>query len=196
MIILKFLIYRTCPSYILTIFLPSALITFLGTITLSHFRVNDFLTRITVTVSILIVISTLYSQITSTIPTSPEIKMLELYFLYCIVRLSIVYFKHAAGQTKANNKKKISPYISSASIHHEKVPLASIPGRTATVFVPNSGIRPIDNRTRERKYICHKKIFLVGGYLLDILVIIALASYVTFLRSQKLHEYEGSNFKF
>ena len=190
-IVLRFLIYRTCPSYILTIFLPSALITFLGTITLSHFRMNDFMTRITVTVSILIVISTLYSQIISTIPESPDVKMLELFFFYCIVRLSTVYFIHAVNQTKSS-KKRIHPYLPSAKTHQEKINLSLIPGQKAPVFVPGSGFSSISSSFKDQKIFRRKTILIFIGYLLDIAVIAGLVIYVIILRSQRFHEYENS----
>ncbi|XP_037784613.1 uncharacterized protein LOC119580573 [Penaeus monodon] len=59
-----------------------------------YFKRQDFSDRIGVTLSCLIVIAALFSQITFTIPPSSSPKVIDVYFFYFIVRLFITFAHH------------------------------------------------------------------------------------------------------
>jgi hypothetical protein len=48
-----------------------------------------------VTLSLLIVVASLFSQVVSTIPSSPSSKCVEIFFFYVTLRLAVVFVHHA-----------------------------------------------------------------------------------------------------
>ena len=60
-----------------------------------------------VTVSCLIVISTLFSQVTTTIPASAEPKIIDIFFFYYIFHLFIVSLHHTVMHATSDGKVKI-----------------------------------------------------------------------------------------
>lgn len=105
---------RKYYSYLLTTFLPCIVLCMLGAITMTTFRIDNFKDRINVTLALLIVVASLFSQVVTTLPSSPSPKAVEIFFFYIIVRLSYVYIMHTfvdrvlAKSTKCNNNKQIS----------------------------------------------------------------------------------------
>ena len=88
------LLTRRYDSYLYTTFLPCIILCVLGALTMIFFRIDDFSDRITVTLSLLIVVASLFSQMVSTIPQSPAPKCVEIFFFYIIIRLSFVFILH------------------------------------------------------------------------------------------------------
>lgn len=91
----KVLLYREFQSYMLTTFLPCGILIALSNSTLMGFLLKNFSDRIMVTLSLLIVVASLFSQVVSTLPSSVDIKYVDVYFFYCIVRLSFIYILHS-----------------------------------------------------------------------------------------------------
>ncbi|KAF2362649.1 Neurotransmitter-gated ion-channel transmembrane domain, partial [Trinorchestia longiramus] len=80
-------------GFILSIFMPCVVITFIGISTL-FFAYDNFQDRITVTLSCLIVEAGLYSQVTDIVPISAAPKFIDVFFLYAITRLFITCVNH------------------------------------------------------------------------------------------------------
>lgn len=90
---LRILLRRQYGAYLFTTFLPCWILGIIGFGTL-YFKRQDFSDRIGVTLSCLIVIAALFSQITFTIPQSSSPKVIDVYFFYFIVRLFITFAHH------------------------------------------------------------------------------------------------------
>ncbi|XP_047475759.1 uncharacterized protein LOC125029721 isoform X1 [Penaeus chinensis] len=90
---LRILLRRQYGAYLFTTFLPCWILGVIGFGTL-YFKRQDFSDRIGVTLSCLIVIAALFSQITFTIPQSSSPKVIDVYFFYFIVRLFITFAHH------------------------------------------------------------------------------------------------------
>ncbi|XP_047737925.1 acetylcholine receptor subunit alpha-type acr-7-like [Hyalella azteca] len=88
------LLRRKYFSYLLTTFFPCIVLSLLGSLTMISFRLDNFQDRITVTLSLLIVVASLFSQVVATIPTSPSSKCVEIFFFYVILRLAFVFILH------------------------------------------------------------------------------------------------------
>ncbi|CAL4152825.1 unnamed protein product [Meganyctiphanes norvegica] len=104
-ITLKLLIRRASQTYLLTTFLPCSSLCILGQMTLTHFSIDNFSDRITVSVSLLIVIASLFSQVSSNLPSSDEFKFVDIFFFYAMLKLCIVYVIHAIIE---KNVKKVT----------------------------------------------------------------------------------------
>ncbi|XP_053648433.1 uncharacterized protein [Cherax quadricarinatus] len=91
----RLLFFRRYEAYLLTTFVPCIILYLLSELTLTHFRLDDFTDRITVTLSLLIVITSLFSQVNSTLPNSPTPKFVDWFFFYCILRVSFIFFLHS-----------------------------------------------------------------------------------------------------
>nr|XP_045603292.1 uncharacterized protein LOC123761356 [Procambarus clarkii] len=102
----RVLLRRQFGAYLLTTFLPCWILGIIGFATLS-FRSSDFSERISVTLSCLIVIAALYSQITFTIPQSSSPKIIDVYFFYFIVRLFKTFAHHSVLYLIRNYRKKM-----------------------------------------------------------------------------------------
>ncbi|XP_045106233.1 uncharacterized protein LOC123501463 [Portunus trituberculatus] len=85
---------RKFESYVMTTFFPCIILCFLAHATLTHFRIENFNDRIMVTLSLLIVLASLFSQLSSTLPNSPSAKLIDYFFLYCIGRVSLIFLLH------------------------------------------------------------------------------------------------------
>ncbi|ROT61371.1 hypothetical protein C7M84_020852 [Penaeus vannamei] len=104
---LKLLFVRRFEAYLLTTFLPCIILCALSQLTLTHFNLDDFTDRITVTLSLLIVIASLFSQMSSSVPSSPVPKCVDFFFFYCILRVSIVFFMHSSiGRSMASGDRQ------------------------------------------------------------------------------------------
>jgi len=176
-LVLKFLVSRTCPSYILTTFIPNSVITVLGIFTLTHFRFENFNMQMSVTVSNLIVISTLFSNIVSNIPHFPVPKTVEVFFFYCIMRLCFVYFIHSIlrNNDKGFDFSKISKMIYSEDVKFQDSTLKIVKPRPVKVH---------DNFS-------FKKATLMLGYLIDFIALLYFIISVQVDKDAKYFSYES-----
>lgn len=98
---------RRYEAFLLTTFLPCFFLAFLSVLTLTHFQLDGFTDRITVTLSLLIVIASLFSQLSSTLPTAPTTKLVDYFFLFCIIKVGCVFILHSfIGKSLRNCQKK------------------------------------------------------------------------------------------
>lgn len=105
---LKLLFYRRFEAYLLTTFVPCVVLYLLSQLTLTHFRLESFTDRITVTLSLLIVIASLFSQVTASFPSSPVPKFVDCFFLFCIMRVSIVFLLHSTVDVIMRGKSDVA----------------------------------------------------------------------------------------
>ncbi|KAK3873063.1 hypothetical protein Pcinc_021897 [Petrolisthes cinctipes] len=92
---LQFLFNRRFEAYMLTTFMPCVLLCILAHITLTHFQLENFTDRITVTLSLLIVLASLFSQLSSSLPSSAEPKLVDIFFFYCCLRVGTIFIFHS-----------------------------------------------------------------------------------------------------
>lgn len=92
---LQFLFNRRFEAYLLTTFMPCVLLCILAQITLTHFQLENFTDRITVTLSLLIVLASLFSQLSSSLPSSADPKLIDIFFFYCCVRVGSIFIIHS-----------------------------------------------------------------------------------------------------
>ncbi|XP_063888524.1 uncharacterized protein LOC135115557 [Scylla paramamosain] len=93
-VIVHLLFTRKFESYVMTTFLPCIILCLLAHTTLTHFKIENFNDRIMVTLSLLIVLASLFSQLSSTLPNSPSAKLVDYFFLYCIGRVGLIFLLH------------------------------------------------------------------------------------------------------
>ena len=86
---------RHYNSHILTMFLPCFIIIAIAQITVVMFPLENFTDKITVTLSLLIVVTTLFAQSTTSFPETSQIKLIECFFFYCISRLFTIFLLHS-----------------------------------------------------------------------------------------------------
>ena len=87
------IIVRRFESVLLTTLLPCVILLLLGKMTLL-FKHKSFNEKITVTLSLLIVVASIFSQVVATLPSSPEIKFIDIFFFYVILKLGYVFVLH------------------------------------------------------------------------------------------------------
>ncbi|XP_047478927.1 glutamate-gated chloride channel-like [Penaeus chinensis] len=104
-IALVVLFTRKFESFLLTTFLPCIILCALSQLTLTHFHLDDFPDRITVTLSLLIVLASLFSQTSSTLPMSPTPKCIDFFFFYCILRVSVVFILHSCIEKSRRSRR-------------------------------------------------------------------------------------------
>ncbi|XP_037775248.1 uncharacterized protein LOC119572299 isoform X2 [Penaeus monodon] len=88
------LLRRRFASYVFTTFSPCLVLTLIGYMT-QFFSHENFSDRIMVTLSCLIVVAALFSQIAATVPASASHKAIDVIFLIIIVRLFLVVLHHS-----------------------------------------------------------------------------------------------------
>ncbi|ROT61595.1 putative glycine receptor subunit alpha-2 [Penaeus vannamei] len=88
------LLRRRYASYVFTTFSPCLVLTLIGYMT-QFFSHENFSDRIMVTLSCLIVVAALFSQIAATVPASASHKAIDVIFLIIIVRLFLVVLHHS-----------------------------------------------------------------------------------------------------
>ena len=91
---IKIFFTRRYYSYLLTTFFPCVILYILGVLTMTSFKLDNFSDRITVTLSLLIVVASLFSQVVASLPTSPTPKCVEIFFFFIIVQLAIIFVLH------------------------------------------------------------------------------------------------------
>ncbi|KAG7168031.1 Glutamate-gated chloride channel-like 10, partial [Homarus americanus] len=105
-VIVYVLFTRKFIAYLLTTFLPCIVLCILSHLTLTHFQLDNFTDRITVTLSLLIVIASLFSQVSSSLPSGPMPKLVDFFFFYCILRVSFVFFLHSCIQKSLTGRQE------------------------------------------------------------------------------------------
>lgn len=104
---LKLLFTRKFDAYLLTTFLPCVLLCVLSELTLFYFDLDAFTDRIAITLSLLIVLASLFAQVATSMPASPSPKLVDIFFFYCILRVSIVFFMHSSiGRSMASGDRQ------------------------------------------------------------------------------------------
>ncbi|XP_076045647.1 uncharacterized protein LOC143027884 [Oratosquilla oratoria] len=88
-----FYLVRQYSSFVVTTFLPNCLILMIAYLTF-NFEYDDFTNRVMVTLSGLIVVASLFAQITSALPTTSYSKCIDFWFLIIIVQISTIFLMH------------------------------------------------------------------------------------------------------
>ncbi|MCL4144127.1 UNVERIFIED_CONTAM: hypothetical protein GTU68_064801 [Idotea baltica] len=84
---------RKNGAYILTTFLPCFILEIIGLLTLV-LPFDDYQDRVTVTLSCLIVMSTLFAQTSSSLPASADPKLIDIWMFIHISLLFLVFIVH------------------------------------------------------------------------------------------------------
>ncbi|XP_069974704.1 uncharacterized protein [Penaeus vannamei] len=103
---LKLLFTRKFDAYLLTTFLPCVLLCVLSELTLFYFDLDAFTDRIAITLSLLIVLASLFAQVATSMPASPSPKLVDIFFFYCILRVSLVFLLHSAIDRKKRDLER------------------------------------------------------------------------------------------
>ena len=147
-----FILGRFYFSYLLTAFLPCIIIIMISEITVILFPLKDFTNRITVTLSLLIVVASLFAQTSSGFPKAAQPKIIELFFFYCIVKLFSVFLLHSIVGYYSNR-------ISDGNLDTKKVFVAE----------KNKLNKHLDRRNTPVAHVINKYGFWLG-ILIDIIV--------------------------
>ncbi|XP_042889458.1 uncharacterized protein LOC122264570 [Penaeus japonicus] len=115
-VVLVVLFTRKFESYLLTTFLPCMVLCALSQLTLTHFHLDDFPDRITVTLSLLIVLASLFSQTSTTLPMSPTPKCIDFFFFYCILRVSVVFILHSCIEKSVRSRNEQQTFVSRLNV--------------------------------------------------------------------------------
>ncbi|XP_068245366.1 uncharacterized protein [Palaemon carinicauda] len=91
--ITRILLERRYGAYVFTTFLPCSLLGMIGGLT-QFFAYENFSDRIMVTLSCLIVVAALFSQVAVTVPASAQPKIIDIFFFYCMIRLFVIFLHH------------------------------------------------------------------------------------------------------
>lgn len=94
MLNINILVRRKFYSHLVTTFYPCIILYFLGFLTMTTFNLGNFRDRITVTLSLLIVVASLFSQAVSALPSSSGLKCVEIFFFFIIVQLAFIFLSH------------------------------------------------------------------------------------------------------
>jgi len=188
------LLRRRFQSYILTQFLPCFFLLILGNFTLLCFRIDDFADKITITLSLLIVVASLFSQTVSSLPVSPEPKCIEIFFFMIILRLAYIFIIHTFVDvviTRANDPKAIPENSKNTKITSKVEPQATKAweARFDTVKIDQDTQRIIP------KYAHTINTFgLVSGLVIDLICLIALVWVVVADRNEHERKIEQYSF--
>ncbi|XP_050729953.1 uncharacterized protein LOC127005238 [Eriocheir sinensis] len=134
---LRLLFTHKFSAYVMTTFCPCIILCLLAHVTLTHFQLTDFNDRIMVTLSLLIVLASLFSQLSSTLPSSPVSKLVDHFFFYCIVRVSLIFLIHSSIELSLRSSRKAedAKKDTSAVIHGDD-PMLGIQMKLAWVSEP------------------------------------------------------------
>lgn len=104
-VVLKLLFTRKFDSHLFNTFLPCVLLCVLSDVSL-FFDIDAFTDRITITLSLLIVLASLFAQVATSNPASPNPKLVDVFFFYCILRVSLVFLLHSAIERKKRDLRR------------------------------------------------------------------------------------------
>lgn len=102
----KVLLTHKYQSYLVTTFLPCSMLLLLGCCTVWFFKHENFTDRITVTLSLLIVVASIFSQVVSSLPSSADVKFIDLFFFYCFFRLSSTFLQHSINDNVLRRERE------------------------------------------------------------------------------------------
>nr|XP_027239125.1 glycine receptor subunit alpha-2-like [Penaeus vannamei] len=89
----KFALERRWSLLVLTIFIPTILLLGIGYVTL-FIRLAEFDVRTVMTLTTLLVLYTLFNQVSSDLPDTAYIKMIDMWFFFCIFLIFAVNILH------------------------------------------------------------------------------------------------------
>ena len=181
----KFILERIYLSYLMTTFGPCIVLCGLGSVTMIAFNIDNFTDRITVTLSLLIVVAALFSQTISTLPSSPSMKSVEVFFFYVILRLAYVFMMHTLVMVNLNQKKPIK-----GKRNNLKTPSKSI--NTWKKGIEPENLQYLDvefSQKNEEKGLFINKIGWIIGFALDFVFIGVSVIYVLLSRSLVERQY-------
>ena len=179
---------RNFYSYLLTIYCPCMISILIGQISVISFPLTDFTTKITVVISLVIVVSTLFAQISSGFPNTAEIKIVEIFFFYCIGRLFTIFCLHAFIGYVQETNKKLNPVKSSTS----KVSKLSKTTKWQTNYCSK-----IYNKSILRRIKCNlslrrlNKIMFLIGFLIDSIFLVFHIFYVFSFQNSIIRKFES-----
>ncbi|ROT83482.1 hypothetical protein C7M84_023325 [Penaeus vannamei] len=107
----EFTLERRWSLLVLTIFIPTILLLGIGYVTL-FIRLAEFEVRAVMTLTTLLVLYTLFNQVSSDLPDTAYIKMIDTWFFFCIFLIFAVNVLHVLVEhlpATENNIIKISP---------------------------------------------------------------------------------------
>ncbi|KAF2363276.1 Neurotransmitter-gated ion-channel ligand-binding domain [Trinorchestia longiramus] len=191
------LMKRKYFSYLLTTFLPCIILSVLGSMTMISFRLDNFQDRITVTLSLLIVVASLFSQVVSTIPTSPSSKCVEIFFFYIILRLAFVFMLHSIVDVIISRGlrtvvKPISSRLNPTDKSHKSKQRDEHSGKKAMGWLAD-----FDNEMRRAYFIPDQaqrvnKIGWIVGFTCDLMFALILSYFVLDNTSKQVNSFEAA----
>ena len=186
---------RRYYSYLCTTYLPCTILLILGDLTLMCFRIDDFTDKITITLSLLIVVASIFSQTVSTQPTSPSTKSVELFFFFVIMHLAYVFIIHTVVDvliTRANSPKKArnSPLKVKVASATEKEKDSDISSSwQITKKVDLIGYENGTHQVIPRNAVVMNSFGIVTSFVMDIVFMVVIAFVVLESRANRLNIY-------
>ena len=170
----SFLLERIYVSYLMTTFGPCIVLCGLGSVTMIAFELDNFTDRITITLSLLIVVASLFSQMVSTIPTSPSMKYVEMFFFYIILRLAYVFVIHTLVMINLKWTKTERTHTNKLAV------MPPDPVNTKKDLKPNAWINPKTEESNKCDAKGYKlnKVGWILGFVLDFIFIVCSVVYV------------------
>lgn len=135
-VVLRLLFTHKFAAYLMTTFFPCIILCLLAHVTLTHFQLTDFNDRIMVTLSLLIVLASLFSQLSSTLPSSPVSKLVDHFFFYCIVRVSLIFLIHSSIELSLRSSRKAEDAKDTGAVIHSDDPTLGIHMKLAWMSEP------------------------------------------------------------
>lgn len=191
-LVLCFLFEHKFASYVFTTFIPCIILCGLAHVTLTHFQLTDFNDRIMVTLSLLIVLASLFSQMSSTFPSSPDSKLVDHFFLYCITRVSLIFLLHSFIEVSIclARKNKEKEEGEGAAIHGDNTVLG-IKMKLAWVSEPAGDNEPPKKGLNKPAII--NRVGCVMLLVLDVVVTAVSAILITIYYYEKYNSYQACN---
>lgn len=193
---LRLLFTHKFSAYVMTTFLPCVILCLLAHVTLTHFQLTDFNDRIMVTLSLLIVLASLFSQLSSSLPSSPVSKLVDHFFFYCIVRVSLIFLLHSFIELSLRSARKAEEEEEEAgAVIHGDDPTLSIKMKLAWVSGPGGDTKePLKQGSKKfNKAAIINNAGCVGLLMLDIVVAAVLFHLAISSHRDKHSRYHACN---
>ena len=145
-----------------------------------------------VTLSCLIVLASLFSQLSTTIPNSPAPKIIEILFFYYIAKLSLIFAAHTYTAVVRFRREEEKENIYPNKLFEYRPQVREDIKKESTLSPPTiatawSVSKQIVNLNKQRKHFVSvkmlDKIFCYGGCVMDVTFMIALSAYVIYNRN-------------
>ncbi|XP_068248576.1 uncharacterized protein [Palaemon carinicauda] len=208
------LLQRRYGSYVLTTFLPCVILTLIGSFT-QFFAYDNFSDRTMVTLSCLIVITSLFGQVSSQVPVSAQPKLIDGYFFFAMMRLFICFLHHTIlrilrilleKNEEVNKERKIQELITSKDkallqkLERDRdyipypptyiLPGKTLPASNAWQTTPDTGLTSPKGRMRADEIF--NIVSIIFGYLVDIIGYSAFAYFIVTRDKDKRKQYEAN----